>query len=164
MIHIVSGHRVSRRGPEHMGQVFLMGEWLFRVTRGDGHEDDYGIVSRKIITKVAIAEILKVLAAGTSAALGNFRFHALGTGISPESSNDTALAAEVGSRTQGTQQTTATQYITAATIVATVGTNISEAGIFSGNNVLLDRSRFAAFPVAIGNQVSSTFKLTVVGS
>lgn len=164
MITIVSGHHVPRRGPEHMGQVFLMGEWLFQVVREGGQIDDYGIVSRKIITKVAIAELLAVLAAGSSAALGNFRFHALGTGIAPESSNDTALGAEIMTRTTGTQQTTATQYITAATIVATVGTNVSEAGIFSGNNILLDRSKFTAFPIAVGNQVLSTYRLTVVGS
>jgi hypothetical protein len=164
VIHIKSGECKPRRDQIGTARLHLIGEWRLRVRHLDGREDDYGVVSRKIVTAVALTELLNVLAAGTSAALGDFHFHALGTGTSPESSSDTHLAAEVGVRTAGTQQVSNKQYITAATIISTVATNITEAGIFSGNNILLDRSKFAAVPVTVGEQIFSTYTLTPVGS
>lgn len=128
---------------------------------------DYGVVSTRIVTNAAIADLVSVMLGGSPTALQNYRYHASGTGSTPESASDTALVSEVESRDTGTQTSPGPgQYQTVATHTYASSFTITEHGIFSAatGGVLLDRSVFTGIPVINGTEIEWTYTLTITGS
>lgn len=163
---IVAGERKTRTIAQPRN-LHLMGEWFIRVLRGN-RWDDYGCVSRATVTSAAVTELLTVMTGGVSSALANFKWHAIGTGTSAESSSNTTLDSQLGSRALGDQTIVApNKYQSFATITAGDDAAITEAGIFSASSggVLLDRGRITTtIVVDSGQQVESTYLLTLIGS
>jgi hypothetical protein len=132
-----------------------------KVLRKDGTLEDYGVVSRRVITTTGVGFIVD--AHQNLVELENVNFHAMGTGAVAEAVGDTALGAEVETRTSGTQsEPAANQYRSVATIAATAGRVITEHGILTASSVgvLFDRSVFAAINLANGDSIQFTYTVT----
>jgi len=126
-----------------------------------------GILSTRIVTNVAIADLISIMLGGPATNWQNFKFHASGTGSAPESASDTALGLEVESRDVGTQTTPAAGvYETVATHTYSGSYNISEHGLFSQllGGILFDRSVFTPIAVVVGTDIEWTYTLTITGA
>lgn len=136
-----------------------------------GRRDDYGVVSRKVVTDTGVGFIVDAFQNSVEAE--NMKYHALGTGTNAEAVGDTALQTELTTEYTGNVRATGTTEEGAtANIYKTVGTNtldsgtpaVTEHGIFSANaaGVLLDRSKFSAINLvgANGDGIQSTYQLT----
>jgi hypothetical protein len=145
-----------------LGIPCLVSELRLQVTRNDGTVEDFGVVSRRVVTNVGVNFIAAAFL-GT-ANLNNMNFHDSGTGTNAESVNDTTLQTPTGgARSTGVQTSPGTgQYQSIATITYSGGFAITEWGIFSASSVgtLLDRFVFAAIDVVSGNAIQATFLLT----
>lgn len=134
------------------------------VRRQDGRQEDLGVVSEKMLTTVG-AKFLADLLAGT--AVGEMKYHASGTGNTPEAVTDTALVAEVATRAVGTKVAATAApnatYTSVATITYAATLSIVEHGLFSAASAgtLLDRSVFTAIPVNNGDSIQFTYVLTI---
>lgn len=53
--------------------------------------EDYGVVSRRLVTDAFVAAVVDALDVGVGFTLSNFRFHAIGTGSTAEAATETAL-------------------------------------------------------------------------
>lgn len=161
----ISGGTIEPRVVLESHSWALSGELEISVLRLDGHTDHYGVVSRKLVTLVAIGELLAVLSGGSSPALGTFCNHAVGTGTASEKTSDIALGDEVATRAVGTQTIVPpNKYQTIGVITADFNGFITEHGVFSDNNKLLDRSKFSAIGVSTGELITARYVLTLVGS
>lgn len=134
-----------------------------KVIRADGTMEDYGVVSRRVVTTAGVNFIVSCHM--NTAEMEAMNFHAMGTGSVAENITDTALGTEVETRGTGTQSTPAgNQYRTVATLTATAARSITEHGIFSvvtaTSGTLLDRSVFAAIALAIGDSIQFTYTIT----
>lgn len=132
-----------------------------KVIRKDGTIEDLGVISRRFITTAGVNYI--VSCHQNTAELENINFHAMGTGAVAESIADTALGAEVETRTAGTQSAPAgNQYRSVGTVTATAGRVITEHGILSASTVgtLFDRSVFSAVNLANGDSIQFTYTVT----
>lgn len=139
-----------------------------------GHDDieDYGIVSRHVVTDAGVDYIVDAFQNTTE--LEIFRFHGIGTGSTAENQTDTALVTELtteynpdGDRVSGSQGENGTN------VYQTVGTNtldsgspgLREHGIFDliTAGTLLDRSVFALITLdgSAGDGLQSTYDFTV---
>lgn len=148
-------------------EVRLVGSLSAKVKHPGEEWVDLGVISEAIVTQSAIAQLISVLQAGSATTLQSFKFHATGTGNAAESSTNTSLGTEVGSRVTGTQVSLlAGNYHSEATIIYTAEHAITEHGLFSASSggVLFDRSKFAPILVESGTTVVYTYDLTVVGS
>lgn len=117
--------------------------------------EDYGIVSRKLVTNNGVGFIVDAFQ--NSVELEIMKYHGLGTGTTAEAQADSALVTEC-TTALNPDSTRATGNLTegaSANIFHTEGTNtfdadaaVTEHGVFSqaatGGGVLLDRSKFAA--------------------
>ena len=135
---------------------------------------DYGIVGRKVVTRLGAELICDAFQAG-SATISDFFYHALGTEITAEDVADLALAdewtagyLEDSTRASGTQ----TEQAASPQVYETVGTNTTdetsaaqEHGIFnvqtSGAGSLLDRTTFSIINLSASDAIQSTYRLTV---
>lgn len=134
---------------------------------GQRHWTDYGVISDRIVTDAAIADLISVMLGGPATALQNYRYHASGTSAVAESAADTALGAEVETRETGTQTAPGPgQYQTVATHTYAGTYTIREHGVFSSatGGVLLDRSVFSGIAVVPGTDIEWTYTLTITGS
>jgi hypothetical protein len=136
--------------------------------------EDYGVVSRKVVTDNGVGFIVDAFQ--NLVELENMKYHGIGTGTTAESASQTALVTELTTQ-YNPDNTRATGSLTegaTANIFKTVGTNtldsgtpaVTEHGIFSqaatGGGVLLDRSVFAAVNLdgTAGDGLQSTYQLT----
>lgn len=138
-----------------------------------GRRDDYGVVSRKVITTTGVNFLVD--AWQNTVELEILRYHGIGTGTGAEAVGNTALGTELTTE-YNPDNTRATGSLTegaSANIFRTVGTNtvdatvnINEHGIFSqaatGGGTLWDRSMFSGTPVGLtsGDSLQSTYDCT----
>lgn len=157
--------------PHFYGQL-----WLSKISR-DGERTDLGLASLRVVTTVGVNFIVDAFQ--NIKEVEDMKFHGLGTGAGAEAVGDTILNAELTTAYNNGGDLRATGTLTegaSANIYRTVATNtvdaavaVTEHGIFSqaatgaasGTNVLLDRSLFAAVNLAIGDQLQSTYDLTI---
>jgi hypothetical protein len=132
--------------------------------------EDYGIVSRKVVTDVGVGFIVDAFQ--NLVELENMKYHGLGTGSTAENASDTALVTELTTEYTGNVRATGTTSESSAPVYQTVATNtldgtpgaaLREHGIFSASTVgvLLDRSVFAAITLSSGDSLQSTYSLTL---
>lgn len=135
-------------------------------------EEDYGLVSCRLVTNNGVAYIVDAFQNTTE--IENLKFHGIGTGVAAEAAGDSALGTELTTEynpnsTRATGSTTEN----AANIYETVGTNtldsgtpaVTEHGVFSASSAgtLLDRSVFSAINLNGGNGdgLQSTYRFTI---
>lgn len=166
--------------------VVIESELRLRVVRGLGlaraglipwtdiRLEDYGVVSRKVVTTAGVGFIVDAFQNLTE--LENMKFHGIGTGVGAEAVGDTALGTELTTEyNPNSTRATGTTTEAAANIYQTVATNtidsgtpaITEHGVFTqaatGGGVLLDRSVFAAVNLvgANGDGIQSDYRFTI---
>ncbi len=124
---------------------------------------DLGTVSVNVVTDTGVGFVIDAIQA--LATISNLKFHGSGTTNTAENQTQTALIAEVGSRSTGTQTEGAS-----ANIYKSVGTNtyassfnIVEHGIFtaSSGGVMFDRSIFTAIPVDTSTSIEFSYSWTL---
>ena len=135
--------------------------------------EDYGIVSRKVVTTVGVGYLVDAFQNLTELEL--FKYHAIGTGTNAEAVGNTALQTELTTEYTGNVRATGSQTENGANVYRTVGTNtldsgtptIAEHGIMdqaaTGGGSLLDRSQFTGIALngANGDGLQSTYDFTV---
>lgn len=143
------------------------------VRRGDtGAIEDYGMVSRRLVTTAGVNYIASDMNDGGSD-INLFDFHGLGTGTNAEAVGDTALQTELTTEYTGNVRATGTPSNPSANIYRSVGTNtmdsgtpaVTEHGLFSisAAGTLLDRSTFSAVNLvgANGDSLQTTYNFTI---
>lgn len=143
-----------------------------RGIAGPHRIEDYGIVSRRVVTTVGVGYIVDAFQ--NLVELENMKYHGLGTGGTAEASGDTALVTELTTEYVGNTRATGTTtegasaniYRTVGTVTLDSGTPaVTEHGVFSAASagVLLDRSVFSAINLvgASGDALQSTYSLTL---
>lgn len=136
--------------------------------------DDYGVVSRKVITDAGVAYLVDAWQNVTE--MENLKYHGIGTGGTAEAASQTALVTELTTEyNPNSTRATGTTTETSAPVFSSVGTNtldsgtpaITEHGIFSqaatGGGTLWDRSLFSAINLtgASGDGLQTTYSCTV---
>ena len=143
-----------------------------QLIRADGTVVDYGIVSRKKVTKAFVLDIVDAMVdaagAGQHPKFNDYKYHDSGVGTTAESNDDTDIETTDGeSRVAGTQVDGSTAsagiYTSVGTISYTSTKAITEHGLFneSTGGVLLDRSVFSAINVVNGDSIQFTYSLTI---
>ena len=139
--------------------------------RYPGLEEDYGVVSRKVITDNGAAAVVNAMR--NTFELELFNYHGLGTGATAEAAANTALVTELttqystdNTRPTGAQSApAANQYQTVATITVDANVSITEHGLFSQaaapGGTLWDRSVFTALALNSGDSIIATYIATV---
>jgi hypothetical protein len=135
-----------------------------------GRRDDYGVVSRRVITDAGVAAVVNAFR--NTFELELFNFHGIGTGAGAEGVGNTALTTELttqystdNTRPAGTQSApAANQYQSVATITVDAAVSITEHGLFSQAAVpggtLWDRSLFTALALNSGDSIIATYIAT----
>jgi len=142
------------------------------LIRADGTEVNYGVVSRKKVTRAFVLDIVDAMVdaagAGQHPKFNDYKFHDSGVGTTAEANTDTDMETTDGeARATGTQvdNSTASQglYTSVGTIPYTSTKAITEHGIFNEatGGVLLDRSVFAVINVVSGDSIQFTYTLTI---
>ena len=137
-----------------------------------GKRTDYGVVSRKKVTRAYVKDIVAAMVAadgaGANLTWNDYKFHDSGVGTTAEANTDTAMETTDGeSRVTGTQvdnsSASAGIYTTVGTISYTTVKAITEHGVFndSTGGTLLDRSVFAAVNVVGGDGIQFTYTLSI---
>lgn len=139
--------------------------------RRPGEVDDYGVVSRRVITDAGAAAVVNGFRNTFEIEL--FNFHGLGTGAGAEAVGNTALTTELTTQysTDNTRPTgvqtapAANQYQSVATITVDANVSITEHGLFSQAAVpggtLWDRSVFTALALNLGDSIIATYIATI---
>lgn len=164
-------------------------EMINLIKRGD--ENDYGIVSRKMVTTIGVRALADCMANDSNSRLsevpvrGSLSYHAWGTGTGAEAKSDTTLTfaapcvegADYEKGVSGTH-VSATSGVDAtlesiATITATDSYAITEHGLYwqrgtpvilfedSSQVVLFDRSKFDPINLIAGDSIQFTYTLTI---
>lgn len=135
--------------------------------------EDYGIVSRKVVTTAGVNFLVDALQGSVEPEI--LKYHGIGTDATAEAIGQTALLAELTTE-YNPNNTRATGNLAegaSANIFHTEGTNtldangivLREHGIFSqaatGGGTLLDRSVFAAITLDSGDALLSKYELTL---
>ncbi len=144
------------------GTALVTGTLEAVVHRADGSVRDLGVISTKCITDAFVAYVVDAMQS-SSYPMDVFKWHACGTGTTAESSSDTTLGNQVGSRVSGTQtEASSNVYQSVATISFSGSYAITEHGLFSASSggTLADRSVFSAINVANGDSIQFTFTMT----
>lgn len=134
-----------------------------------GRHDDYGIVSRKVVTT---AGVVALAATFNSLTMLNFNFHGLGTGSTAEAIGDTALVTELttqynpdNTRATGakTNPGSTNTFQTVATNTVDASATVAEHGVFSATTAgtLWDRSLTGTQTLASGDGLATTYVLTL---
>lgn len=142
-----------------------------RVVRANGMQEDYGVVSLRVVTTAGVNFIVGCFTGANT--ITTLKYHGIGTGSVAEAAADTALGVELSTQynPDNTRATGTTVVGASNNIYETVGTNtvdaaaaITEHGIFSqaatGGGTLLDRSVFAAINLSSGDGLQTTYDLT----
>lgn len=142
------------------------------VIRGrTGAVEDYGIVSRKVITTAGVNYLVDAFQNSTE--VENFKYHGIGTGTTAAATGDTALQTELTTEYTGNVRATgSTTEGASANIFRSVGTNtldsgtpaVTEHGLFSASSTgtLWDRTVFSAKNLdgTAGDALQTTYDLT----
>jgi hypothetical protein len=143
----------------------LYGVLYVDVVKADGRIVRYGMASTRVVTTAGVIKIVALMNASDASTGASFKYHAMGTTNTAESSADTALAAEVETRATGSQTTggSTNVYRSVGTITATAGRSVVEHGILSASSTgtLLDRSVFSTITLANGDSIQFTYDLTI---
>lgn len=135
-----------------------------KVYRKDGHVEDLGILSTKVITDAFVNYVVDELQA-SSGGIAGFRYHGSGISSTAESQTQTALGSEVQSRGVGTQTEGAAEnvYRSVGIVSYSAAYAIVEHGLFRGasGEVMMDRSTFPAVNVDSGDSIEFTYDLTL---
>jgi len=133
--------------------------------------DDYGVVSRKVVTNNGVALIVDAL--DNTLTDATIKYHGVGTGTNAEAAGDSALQTESTTiLNPDSTRATGTFSQPSANISQSVATNsfdgsgaLTEHGVLSqaatGGGTLLDRSVFSAVNVVNGDSLQSTYQLTL---
>lgn len=144
---------------------------LVHVHANTGWRDDYGVVSRKVISDNGAAAVVNAFR--NTFELELFNYHGLGTGVTAEAAAQTALVTELttqyatdNTRPTGVQSApSGNQYQSQATITVDAGVSITEHGLFSqaatGGGTLWDRSVFTALALNSGDSIIATYIATI---
>ena len=148
-----------------VGRLRMKADLSVIVIRKDGKQEDFGVVSTRVVTDAFVNYLVDSMQDSSTYPMDVFKYHACGTGTASEAASDTALGAEVESRTSGTltEGGSPNKFQTVGTITMTGSHSITEHGIFSASSAgtLLDRSVFSAINVASGDSIQFTYTLTV---
>lgn len=137
-----------------------------------GTVDDYGIVSRKVITTAGVT-FLRDDWNNNAQDFTTFNFHGIGTTNTAESTSDTALVAESttalnpdNTRATGTRSTpSSTSFASVGTLTADSAIAAVEHGLFSvatvGSGTLWDRSIFSTVNLASADSIATTYTCTL---
>lgn len=130
----------------------------------DGTKVDLGVLSYRVVTNAAVAEIVDEMQASTGD-IALFDYHDCGTGNTAEAAGDTALVTPFGgSRVAGTpgEGASANIYQSVAQINFTSTQGIVEHGLFNAisTGILFDRSVFASIGVENGSDITFTYEVT----
>lgn len=164
--------------------VVMESQLAIKVLRNPMHYgpnwvEDYGVVSRKVITTTGVEQIVDTFQS-TTISMGRFFWHAFGLSTAAEAVGDVALGNEMttagygsATRPEGTQTTGSAGphvYETVATVTidnVSSGTPmvIQEHGIFKtsgrGSTGLWDRSLTGTQTLSTGDSLQATMDLTV---
>lgn len=136
--------------------------------------EDYGIVSRRVVTDAFVAAVVDALDVGVGFTLTNFRYHGIGTGSTAEAASQTALTTELTTEYTGNVRATGTATQPSANIYTSTGTNTLDSGtpalrehaVFTqaatGGGTMLDRSLFSAINLdgTVGDGLQSAYSIT----
>jgi hypothetical protein len=174
MRHLLSGVRVvlasrALKLPTLYGALDLTP--IFRKGTPQEYTLPLGLVGLKVVTTAGVGYICDAFQNLTE--LENFKFHALGTGVTAEDVSDVALVTELTTQYTGNVRATgnlaegasANIFHTEATntLDETPGAALREHGVFSAVSagVLLDRTLFAAITLSAGDALLSKYELTL---
>lgn len=145
-----------------LGLPSIVSELRATIIRKDGTIEEYGVISRRVVTTVAVQYFANACLNTTE--MENLNYHDSGTGTNAESIADTTLQTPTGiARSAGTQTSPSNgAYRTVGTITYNNTFAITEHGVFSASSVgtLLDRSVFAALNVVSGDAIQFTYTIT----
>jgi hypothetical protein len=131
--------------------------------------DDYGVVSRKVITTVGAGYIVDAFQ--NLVELETMIYHGIGTGTNAEALGDTALQTELTTQyNPNSTRATGTPSEPSATVFRTIGTNAVDASVSitehspfnqaaTGGGVCFDRSVFSAIALVTGDSLQTTYDL-----
>lgn len=135
----------------------------------------YGVVSRRLVTDAFVAAVVDALDVGVGFTLTNFRYHGIGTGVTAEAANQTALVTELTTEYTGNVRATGTATQPSANILTSTATNTLDSGtpalrehaVFTqaatGGGTMLDRSLYSAINLdgTVGDGLTSAYSLTL---
>lgn len=128
-----------------------------------GFLEELGWLSGAKVTDAFVAKECDELEGTGGGEYADFDQHEVGTSATAEDNNDTALVATSGiARVAGTPSSTATTYVSAATITADATESWEEHGLFCNTTgaTLMDRSLTGGQSVNSSDQVTYTYTLT----
>lgn len=142
---------------------------------GDGRIQDFGVVSRRLVTNNGVAFIVDAFQ--NLVELENMKFHGFGTGTNAEAQADSALQTELTTQyaTDNVRPTGTTEEGASANIFKSVATLAPDSGgtiaitehmllsqAATGGGVGFDRSVFAAVNLVAGSDsLVATYQLTI---
>lgn len=144
------------------------------IPRSEVVVEDYGIVSRKVVTDTGVGFLVDAFQ--NLVEPENMKFHGIGTGVGAEAAGNTALGTELTTEyNPNSTRATGTTAETASNIFQTVGTNTLDSGTpaitehmvlsqaATGGGVGLDRSVFSAINLvgANGDGLQSDYRFTI---
>lgn len=159
---------------ESVLSVAVLRQYASRFWAGQAVEE-YGIVSRRLVTDAFVAAVVDALDVGVGFTLSNFRYHGIGTGSTAEAANQTALTTELTTEYTGNARATGTATQPAANIYTSTATNTLDSGtpalrehaVFTqsatGGGTMLDRSLYSAINLdgSAGDGLQSAYSLTI---
>lgn len=129
-----------------------------------GWWENVGLVSEGKVT-TAFRDFLSDQLRTDSTAIGDFKYHEVGTSATAEANTQTALQTTSGiARVSGTQAGTAPEYVSVATVTADATETWQEHGIFnaSTSGTMMDRSLISpTVSVVASDQVTFTYTLSM---
>jgi hypothetical protein len=144
------------------------------IDRRECMVEDYGVVSRRLVTNAGVGYIVDALQNLVEPEL--LKYHAIGTGTTAEAVGDTALVTELTTQyAPDNTRATGSQTEAAANIYQSVGTNTLDSGTpavtehmlttqaATGGGICLDRSVFAAINLngANGDGLQTDYRWTL---
>lgn len=154
---------LAQAASQLFGLIAFTGTLSIRVFRADGSIEDYGVVSRRVVTNAFVNLLVDDLQA-SQAAFHSFKYHGMGTDSTAEAATDTALVTEVETRGTGTQTegASANIYRSVGSVSATASRAIREHGLFTAasGGTLMDRSVFSVINLNTGDSIQFTYELT----
>jgi hypothetical protein len=156
------------------GLTVMHGALHLKVIRGDGTEEDYGVVGRHLITTAGKNYVASTF--DNTAEPEILKYHGYGTGTTAAAIGNTALVTELtteyasdNTRPTGSQTHSTNTYTTQITLTPDSGGTlaITEWGLFSqaanSGGTLLDRQVFSAINLnsANGDSLQTTYTLTI---
>lgn len=149
---------------QFLTNVGTLAELRATVIRADGRVEDYGVLSRRLVTTAGVNWLATAFTNTVEAE--SLNFHDCGTGGTAEAVGQTVLVTPYGgARTTGTQSTPGSTniYRSVGTIAFTAPLAITEHGIFTASSAgtMFDRSLFSAINVLNGDSIQFTWELTL---